>query len=63
MAAAARHARGKPISLFIGLTDEGLAVEGGSFLRPEDGPLVEQLEWFNCTQDFDILESICREPD
>jgi radical SAM enzyme (TIGR01210 family) len=60
VASAARHARGKPVSVFIGLTDEGLAVEGGSFLRPGDGAMVEQLERFNCTQDFDILESICR---
>jgi radical SAM enzyme (TIGR01210 family) len=61
VASAARHARGKPVSVYIGLTDEGLAVEGGSFLRPGDAQLVEQLERFNCTQDFDILEDICRD--
>ena len=59
VAFAARHARGKPISMFIGLTDEGLAVEGGSFLRPGEGALVRQLERFNRTQDFDILKSVC----
>ena len=61
VALAARYAREKPISVFIGLTDEGLAVEGGSFLRPGDAQLVEQLHRFNCVQDFDILDNICRQ--
>ena len=60
VALSARHARGKRVSVFIGLTDEGLAVEGGSFLRPGDGELVKKLESFNCTQDFDVLDNICR---
>lgn len=57
-ARAACHAQGKPISVFVGLYDEGLAVEGGSFLRETDGPLVEAFEQFNRTQDFDVLRRI-----
>lgn len=55
------HARGKPISLFVGLSDEGLAVEGGSFLRPGDDPFVEALEAFNRTQDTAPLEALLAE--
>jgi hypothetical protein len=58
VAAAVRHARGKQMSVFVGLYDEGLAVEGGSFLRPGDEPLVEKLEQFNRTQDYDVLEGL-----
>ena len=59
VAEAARHARGKALSIFIGLSDEGLAVADGSFLREGDGALVDELERFNRTQDFDILDRIC----
>ncbi len=58
VAEASRHARDKRISLFIGLSDEGLAVEGGSFLRAGDEELVEALERFNRTRDYDILDRI-----
>lgn len=58
VARAALHAEGRPISLFLGLYDEGLAVEGGSFVRDGDGPLLERLEAFNRTQDFAILRSL-----
>ncbi len=58
VARAARHADGKTLSIFIGLSDEGLAVEGGSFLRAGDRPLLEQLERFNRTQDYSILKAI-----
>ena len=60
VARAAQHARGKNISIFIGLSDEGLAVEGGSFLRPEETELVPRLELFNREQDFDILDEVAR---
>jgi radical SAM enzyme (TIGR01210 family) len=60
VARALQHARGKNLSVFIGLSDEGLAVEGGSFLRPGDEGLVEKLEEFNRTQDYDILETLAR---
>ena len=59
VAEAARHARGGPISIFIGLSDEGLAVEGGSFLRKGEDELARELERFNRTQDYDILDKIC----
>ena len=59
VAQAVRHANGKRLSAFIGLSDEGLAVDGGSFIRPGDEPLVTALEQFNCTQDYDILDEVC----
>jgi radical SAM enzyme (TIGR01210 family) len=52
---AVRHAQGKPITLTIGLNDEGLAVDGGSFLRPEEEPLRAALARFNADQDFTAL--------
>jgi len=58
VATAASHAGGKGISLFIGLNDEGLAVEGGAFIRPGEEGIVEKLERFNQTQDFNILNEI-----
>lgn len=58
---AALSARGTALSLFIGLSDEGLAVPGGSFIRSDDGPLIETLESFNRSQDFRILEDITGE--
>jgi len=60
VAEAVRHAREKSISTFIGLSDEGLAVEGGSFLLPDTQALVEKLELFNRSHDFNILEEICK---
>jgi len=59
VAKAVCHAKSKPLSVFIGLFDEGLAVEGGSFLREGDAEFVEELERFNRTQDYDILDKIC----
>ena len=44
------------VSLFVGLNDEGLAVEGGSFIRDGDGPLISILEEFNRSQDFSVLK-------
>ena len=57
VAKAAHHAKGRRLSVFIGLYDEGLAVPGGSFLREGDGPLLAELEIFNRTQDFKQLET------
>ena len=59
VADAVRHARDRRVTVFIGLSDEGLAVEGGSFVRREEEHLVEKLEEFNRTQDYDILDRIC----
>jgi len=53
---AALAAEMKHISLYLGLNDEGLAIPGGSFIRPEDKSLIEQLGNFNQTGDFSILK-------
>lgn len=58
VARAAIHGKGKKISIFLGLYDEGLAVEGGSFLRGDEGNLIERLEEFNKTQDYNVIESV-----
>jgi radical SAM enzyme (TIGR01210 family) len=58
VARATLSARGKNLSIFIGLSDEGLALPGGSFLQPENQWMIEPLELFNRTQNFDILEAI-----
>ncbi len=50
------HASGKDISIYIGLNDEGLAVEGGSFIRPEDNEIVAKMEEFNRTGDYKFLK-------
>ncbi len=52
------HAKGKSVSIFVGLSDEGLAVEGGSFLRAGDESLVQALELFNRTQNFSVLQDL-----
>ncbi|MBI5210595.1 MAG: hypothetical protein HY927_11550 [Elusimicrobia bacterium] len=53
---AALAARGKRVSLYLGLYDEGLAAPGGSFIRPGDGPLLRRLRAFNKTRDFRLLK-------
>ena len=58
VALAVRHAKGKGVSVFVGLSDEGLAVEGGSFRRAGDDALVAELERFNQTQDYGILDAV-----
>ena len=63
VARAALHAKGKGLSVFIGLYDEGLAVPGGSFIRNGDDHLVEQMESFNKTQDFELLDMIIADRD
>ena len=59
VARAAIHARGKPVSIYLGVFDEGMAVEGGSFLRDDNQHIVEHLKRFNRSQDYSILERIC----
>ena len=51
------HGRGKSVSIFVGLYDEGLAMPGGSFLRPGDESIVSALEAFNRSQDYTALQS------
>ncbi len=58
VARAVNHSKDKPISIYIGLSDEGLAVEGGSFIRAGDERLIEELELFNRTLDYEILDRI-----
>ena len=50
------HAEGKKISIYAGLNDEGLAVDGGSFIKKGDEELLEILNKFNITQDYNILK-------
>lgn len=61
VARAALHADGKPLSVFLGLSDEGLACEGGSFIRPGEEQLLEKLEEFNRTQSYLLLREVADE--
>jgi radical SAM enzyme (TIGR01210 family) len=56
VARAALHAAGKGITVYLGLSDEHLACEGGSFVRPGDEAWVERLALFNRTQDYRLLQ-------
>ncbi|MCI5126627.1 MAG: hypothetical protein D3925_19650, partial [Candidatus Electrothrix sp. AR5] len=58
LAQAAGSAKGKNISLFLGLSDEGLAEQGGSFIQEGDEKLLEHLEEFNRTQDYTLLQKL-----
>ncbi|CAK8723300.1 Elp3/MiaA/NifB-like radical SAM core domain-containing protein [Candidatus Electrothrix aarhusensis] len=58
LAQAASFAEGKKISLFLGLSDEGLAEQGGSFIREGDEELIEHLEKFNRTQNYTLLQKL-----
>jgi hypothetical protein len=53
---AVKYGRGKKISIFVGLFDEDLSVEGGSFIRKGDDEVVERLHEFNRTQNYDLLD-------
>ena len=53
--AAVKRAQGKQVMITVGLHDEGLAVPGGSFLRPEEEPLRAALERFNGDQNYAAL--------
>ncbi|MDC7223545.1 MAG: hypothetical protein PQJ60_07365 [Spirochaetales bacterium] len=50
-----RHAKDHSLSLFVGLDDEGLAVQGGSFIREGDEKLITKLEEFNRTQNYNLF--------
>ena len=58
VAKAALHAKDKSVTVYVGLSDEGLAVPNGSFIRAGEEELVEKLELFNRSQDYRILEEI-----
>lgn len=54
-----RYGENKNVSIYIGLNDEGLAIENGSFIRSgnkRDIELAEKLEKFNSTQDYNYLK-------
>lgn len=54
-----KHSENKRVSVYVGLNDEGLAVENGSFIRANneyDLELVEKLEIFNSTQNYNYLK-------
>jgi radical SAM enzyme (TIGR01210 family) len=62
VARAALHAEGTSLSVFLGLSDEGLACEGGSFVRPGDEAIIARLEVFNRTQDYGLLRAVVAMP-
>lgn len=49
------HARDTVLSVYVGLHDEGMAVDGGSFVRPGDEAAVRSLAEFNRTQDYRLI--------
>lgn len=55
VAAAIAPAADTTLSVVIGLSDEGLAVAGGSFRYPGDASLAQAFERFNTDQDFAAL--------
>ena len=58
VAQAARHAKGRKLGVFLGLYDEGLAAPGGSFVREGEGDILDLLQRFNETQDYNLLDTI-----
>ena len=58
VARAVLAAEGTPLSVFVGLSDEGLAVPGGSFVRPGDERAVELLETFNRNGDYALVRAV-----
>lgn len=55
VAKAVLAAEGSALTIYIGLNDEGLAVEGGSFLRPGEEKMAELMERFNRLQNFELI--------
>ncbi|HAU66527.1 MAG: hypothetical protein A2017_19490 [Lentisphaerae bacterium GWF2_44_16] len=55
---AIRHGEHHGIPIFVGLNDEGLAVAGGSFVRPGDETLIELIAEFNRTQDYRLFDNV-----
>lgn len=52
---AIQHGEGKKLTIYVGLSDEGLATPGGSFLRQEEGHVRELLARFNVDQNYAAL--------
>ena len=57
-ARAARHAEGKQITVHVGLSDEGLALPGGSFRREGDDRIFDCLSRFNSSGDYSALRGL-----
>lgn len=55
---AVRFGDDRGIPIFIGMNDEDLAVEGGSFIRPGDEDLLPILHKFNKTQDYSLFNGL-----
>lgn len=51
-----KYSNNKRISMYVGLNDEGLSVEGGSFIRPGEDGLLSKIELFNETQDYSVFD-------
>lgn len=58
VARAVLYAEGSPLSVFIGLSDEDLAIPNGSFIRAGDEEILKELEAFNRTQNYNLLRAI-----
>jgi len=58
VARAALRGEDKDVSIFLGLSDENLAIAGGSFIRPGDEAVIAKLEQFNRVQDYDLLREV-----
>ncbi len=55
---AVMHAKGRDgLSVFVGLSDEGLAVPGGEVVGKDDSKIVDRINKFNATQLFDSLRA------
>jgi len=61
VARAALFAERYRLPIFIGLSDEDLAVPGGSFIRDDNQLATERLEEFNRLQNYEILRSLTRD--
>jgi len=58
---AIRFGEDNGVPIFVGLNDEGLAVEGGSFIRPgdtDDEALLAIIAEFNRTQDYNLFKHL-----
>ncbi|MGC9364639.1 MAG: hypothetical protein ACP5FZ_08740 [Fidelibacterota bacterium] len=57
----ALYAEKKRLSLFIGLSDEGLAVEHGSHINDANLEMIDKIEQFNRTQSYELLHEVLME--
>ncbi len=57
-ARAVLHSEGKSITVFVGLSDEGLAINGGSFLSHDEPEYLKALENYNETGNYTDLKKL-----